>query len=515
MRLLNLPDVISQTPITDIPAGTNWFSPAPANAAAMSMFSGLAFYFGRDLYQTENIPIGLIEAAYGGQSCEQFVSLQGLQDEPAMANALGHPYSGSSSAFWPTGIFNGMIYAVTPYTICAVAWDQGETNAGNLGSGTGPYIQSADYKTLIATLIRDWRMWWNTNLPFFVVQLQNLTTYNSCTDLTEPAWADDSQPLQNSPWGDVRWGQFDCLKMPFTGMSINFWDNPNAYNCNAAYAYHPPNKEDFAARLVPWMQRVVYGQTSTPLTQTGPLYDHYQINGSQITCYFTFPNGTPGLSTNNAQPVTCFEIAPVGTTNYVWATATISGNTVVVSSPSVPSPGSVRYAWNYNPVDPVGPIANLSDTQGYLASPFQTYDFSNIFVMGKGVTIQDMNLTPLTTDGTDFGNVGLTQPVTETFTIQNDSAAGAPLTLTGGANNYIRFLGTNASDYSVVTQPSQTVLSPGSSTTFQVQFLPGAMGLRTAILQIPSNTSTKTPYTIYIQGTGVNNFTATPTPTGT
>ena len=52
---------------------------------------------------------------------------------------------------------------------------------------------------------------------------------------------------------------------------------------------------------------------------------------------------------------------------FVWATATINGNTIVVQSPKVESPVAVRYAWGNNPDD-----ANLYNKSFLPASPFRT-----------------------------------------------------------------------------------------------------------------------------------------------
>lgn len=51
---------------------------------------------------------------------------------------------------------------------------------------------------------------------------------------------------------------------------------------------------------------------------------------------------------------------------FVWADATIDGDTVVVSSPEVPKPIAVRYAWSNNPV------CNLYNEAGLPAGPFRT-----------------------------------------------------------------------------------------------------------------------------------------------
>jgi sialate O-acetylesterase len=51
---------------------------------------------------------------------------------------------------------------------------------------------------------------------------------------------------------------------------------------------------------------------------------------------------------------------------FVWAQATIKGDAVILSSPQVPQPKAVRYAWADNPV------ANLYNQAGLPANSFRT-----------------------------------------------------------------------------------------------------------------------------------------------
>ncbi len=59
-----------------------------------------------------------------------------------------------------------------------------------------------------------------------------------------------------------------------------------------------------------------------------------------------------------------------------WADATIDGDSVVVSSPDVPHPLAVRYAWGANPV------CNLFNSEGLPAWPFRTDDWP-VLTYGK------------------------------------------------------------------------------------------------------------------------------------
>ena len=58
---------------------------------------------------------------------------------------------------------------------------------------------------------------------------------------------------------------------------------------------------------------------------------------------------------------------------WYWADAhIINGNTVIVSSPSVPNPKEVRYAWQSNPA------ATLFNGAGLPAAPFRTDNWPGI-----------------------------------------------------------------------------------------------------------------------------------------
>jgi len=82
------------------------------------------------------------------------------------------------------------------------------------------------------------------------------------------------------------------------------------------------------------------------------------------------------------------------------------------------------------------------------------------------------------------------------FTIDNggngDLTLATPLAVTG----------TNASDFSIVSQPTSTVAA-GGSTTFMVRFTPGAGGARTASLAIGNNDADENPYNVDLVGFGL------------
>ena len=57
---------------------------------------------------------------------------------------------------------------------------------------------------------------------------------------------------------------------------------------------------------------------------------------------------------------------------FVWAQAKIDGETIVVSSPAVPQPSAVRYAWDTNPE------ACLYNAAGLPAVPFRSDNWPGV-----------------------------------------------------------------------------------------------------------------------------------------
>jgi surface protein len=122
-----------------------------------------------------------------------------------------------------------------------------------------------------------------------------------------------------------------------------------------------------------------------------------------------------------------------------------------------------------------------------------------INLKGNNLSIVSGDITPSTTDHTDFGVVDVTSgTVVRTFTIEN--LGTALLTLSGSP--LVNITGTNANDFTVKTVPASSIVVAGS-TTFQITFDPLAGGTRTATLSIANNDADENPYTFAIQGVGL------------
>jgi hypothetical protein len=120
-------------------------------------------------------------------------------------------------------------------------------------------------------------------------------------------------------------------------------------------------------------------------------------------------------------------------------------------------------------------------------------------VQGNSTSISDGDVTPSSSDSTDFGTAMVTGvTVVRNFAIQN--TGGAALSLTG-SSPYVSVGGANASEFTVTSAPPSSIAAGGSA-TFQVTFDPTGSGTRSATLSIANNDEDENPYNFSIQGTG-------------
>ncbi len=234
------------------------------------------------------------------------------------------------SAGRPGVLFNAMVNPIVGYGIKGAIWYQGESNAGN----------PMQYRTLMPTLIKDWRDRWEVGqFPFFMVSLANFR-------------AQKSQPSQDN-WAELREAQLlTAIKDPNTGISMTI-------DIGEAKDIHPRNKQDVGYRLFLQAREIAYGEK---LVAQGPLFKSMKIDSNKAT--LTFDNVGGGLVIKGDK-LKGFEIQGDGD-QAVWADAVIKGNTIIVSAEGVDQIKAVRYGWAINP------DVNLYNKEGLPAVPFRT-----------------------------------------------------------------------------------------------------------------------------------------------
>jgi hypothetical protein len=230
-----------------------------------------------------------------------------------------------------SGLYEGMIAPLLPYGVRGALWYQGESNA----------LKAKQYHKLLPALIQDWREGFHQkDLEFLIVQLPNHGTIPD--EPGESAWAE----LREAQWMTVQ-------KVPDTGLAVTIdVGDPNDL--------HPPRKREVGERLALWALGTVYKQ---PGEYSGPLYESMQIHRGEVKLHFTHVG--LGLATSDGTALRGFAVAG-SDRKFHWAGAQIEGNAVNVSSPDVPNPVAVRYAWGDSP------RCNLMNKDGLPASPFRT-----------------------------------------------------------------------------------------------------------------------------------------------
>lgn len=83
IRFLSAKHVTSATPLTDLAVENDGWE--VCNSESVREFSSTAYFFGRNLHQTMNIPIGLIDTSWGGTLIEAWTSLDALSTLPDQA----------------------------------------------------------------------------------------------------------------------------------------------------------------------------------------------------------------------------------------------------------------------------------------------------------------------------------------------------------------------------------------------------------------------------------------------
>jgi sialate O-acetylesterase len=331
-------------------------------------FSAVAYFFARELEGRLAIPIGLIDASWGGTPVEAWMSLRALsssaqfmpafaqwsrmnenytarmlqrekrvrdwQEAVARAKAEGKasppplPWERNLGNSWmPAGLYNAMISPLTPYPIAGVIWYQGESNASP--------ERAPLYASMFQTMIRDWRSAWAVgDFPFLFVQLANFKT--------------DSM----EKWPEVREAQLQTLGITRTAMAVTV-------DIGDPIDIHPRNKQEVGRRLALAARAIVYGEQ---IEHSGPLYRTAAPEGSVMRLWFD--HATSGLEAKGGR-LKGFEIAGVDR-KFMPADARIENATVVVFSALIPEPVYVRYGWADNPE------CNLCNKEGLPASPFRT-----------------------------------------------------------------------------------------------------------------------------------------------
>ncbi len=377
IRLFQVRQEVSGQPIFDI-TQSSWkvCKPDTIGRGDWGDFSATGYFFGRELHKELDVPIGLINASWGGTMIESWTppvgftlvdTLGDITETIKKANAdygrtIGmvfgqykdwmrrsnralkqgqtiplppvlpaHPLCPDGSPNRPTSLYNGMIHPLVPLAIRGVIWYQGEANASD---GMGYYEK-------MKALIGGWRkVWGQGDFPFYYVQLAPFR-YGQ---------ADEPERLPRL-WE----AQVTAMSIPNTGMAVITDTVDNLQDI------HPINKQDVGKRLALWALAKTYQRKD--LVYSGPIYKSMTVEGQKVRVRFDYVGS--GLTSLDGKELDWFEIAG-SDKKFVKAQAEIDGDTVVVHSEQVSVPVAVRFGWD----EMAQP--NLINKEKLPASPFRT-----------------------------------------------------------------------------------------------------------------------------------------------
>lgn len=320
---------------------TKWNVCSPETAGN---FSAVAYYFGKKLQDSLQVPVGLICNAIGGSPTEAWIDRSTLEYQfPAILRnwtqndfiqdwvrgraALNikkstdklqrHPYE-------PCYLYESGIRPLEQFPIKGIIWYQGESNAHNREA----------HEKLFELLVESWRKnWGDASLPFYFVQLSSIN---------RPSWTwfrDSQRRLME--------------KIPYMGMAV-------CSDRGDSLDVHPKMKKEVGERLAAWALNKTYGRKD--VVPSGPLYKSIQINGEATYLSFDYADG---LTTSDGKPIRTFEVAGEDELFYP-AQAVVENGKLKVWSDKVKNPKTVRYGWQ--------PFtrANLVNSAGLPASTFRT-----------------------------------------------------------------------------------------------------------------------------------------------
>ncbi|MGV3757307.1 MAG: sialate O-acetylesterase [Verrucomicrobiota bacterium] len=345
-------------------------------------FTAAGYFMARKLHKELGVPIGLINASWGGTLIEPWTPVNGFAGRPALhaihqrvwrtlpesplyqdrfkqylaetekwiataqADLAAKRLVAAAPAFpadiaplttqqMPATLFNAMIHPLVGFPLRGAIWYQGEANHG----------EGMLYLEKMKALINGWRQLWGIgDFPFYYVQI-----------------APFKYGAENPNVLPVFWeAQSAAQAIPNTGMVVT----TDIGNVNDI---HPRNKQAVGLRLALLALKNTYGRSN--VVASGPKFK--SLKGENGTLRMTFENTAGGLRSRDQKPLTWFEILGDGT-DYVKANAIIDGDSVILSAPGVQEPVALRFAW-HKEAEP-----NLVNGAGLPAEPFRAGEPSKI-----------------------------------------------------------------------------------------------------------------------------------------
>ena len=395
VRYLRLPKVAHLEPQEDFPvrAGENggpWRRCIPEEAADCT---GVGYYFARRMRRRLDVPIGLIDASWGGTMAQHWVTQDTLRGFPEMqsyfdefearlsawregggeegaalryaedvaawetaraaAVAAGEreprrpdkrQYEDPAAQGQPGGMLNGVIRPIARARVRGVLFYQGENNS--FGESWTPSPQPSP------AVISDWRALFDEpQLPFGIIQIAGWSNRRSMTyDMNHHT--NIVRELQHITW----------QRTANTGLIVTYDTNSNG-------SIHPGRKLPVGERAARWALSEVHGikryRSDEALEWRGPLYESMQIEAGKITIRFVQDTAN-GLRLDQDEEVGFYVAGADKEFHHARVRVQGGDSSLVIWSDEVPEPVAARYGWSNLPA------GGLMNSRELPAFPFRT-----------------------------------------------------------------------------------------------------------------------------------------------
>lgn len=307
LRLFSVDKFASKTPLKNVEKYSGWQQASPENVAG---FSAIGYFFGQQLQEVLDVPVGIIHSSWGGSSIQAWMSHEKLQTFQEVD--LKDVDISKRTVHIPTALFNSMINPLTNYTIKGVLWYQGESNRSD------PEL----YKKLFPAMVEDWRKRWGSgNMPFYFVQIAPFSYGNNQA----------FQISDNSAF--MREAQLECLDLiPNSGIALTI-------DIGEEHVIHPPKKKEVAERLLFNALNLTYGYKE--IDYASPVFQSQELKDQGLL--LKFKNAEKGLFSH--KELDGFEIAGEDRIFYPAQAKIVNGSEILVVNEEVENPKAVRYAW--------------------------------------------------------------------------------------------------------------------------------------------------------------------------
>ena len=304
----------------------------PFTTATAPRMSAAAYYFAETLSQALDVPVGVIDASWGGSRIECWMPCDALAAYGDI-DLSERCYEESELHMRPMAMYNAMVHPLTRYTLRGFLWYQGESNIGH----------HSDYHYRMADMAAAWRRAWGggERMPFFFVEIAPYAYGHNLAAYLREAQYRAQREIPNSgmvPTND--------LVEPYESANI-----------------HPARKREVGERLAFWALNRTYARPQVACE--GMQLRSVEIAGGRAHLDFDFTEGGFGRLTD----IRGFEVCGADRVFRPAQAAPESNTRMMVWSDEVPEPVAVRYGFgDFMP----GTVVN---GRGMPLIPFRTDDF--------------------------------------------------------------------------------------------------------------------------------------------